>query len=478
MLPLIIIIVYFVAMIALGLSTRKQARNAGSFFVAGRSGSTLFITGSLLATIIGASATMGMAGLGFSRGLTGAWLILSGTVGLVVLGFIFARKVREYGFYTLPALVEKQYGRLPAMAGSLLIVVAWMGVIAAQIIGAGKIMGVLGIGSSNLWILISTAVFIFYTVLGGQKAVLKTDLWQTIIIFLGIFSGLAFVLWKVGGLNGLKNGLPAGYFSFPTSNKFDVIQLINLLLLVGLTYVVGPDMYSRIFSAKDGQVAKKSVFWTAGLLVPMALGITLIGMAAAVLFPNIKADQAFPTVIQYVMPPVLVGLVLAALLSAVMSSAVTCLLSVSTILTTDVIHKFQPAISEEKLLIISKWGIVILGLVAMAVALLINNIINSLLLAYTIYTAGLVPAVIAGFYKNKLKVTNIGALTAIIIGGTSGLLMKTYTSHLKNADTAALLNLAPLGISIILLFTVSWLDGYFRKQRTLKDAKSELLDHE
>ena len=478
MLPLIIIIVYFVAMIALGLSTRKQARNAGSFFVAGRSGSTLFITGSLLATIIGASATMGMAGLGFSRGLTGAWLILSGTVGLVVLGFIFARKVREYGFYTLPALVEKQYGRIPAMAGSLLIVVAWMGVIAAQIIGAGKIMSVLGIGSSNMWILISTAVFIFYTVLGGQRAVLKTDLWQTIIIFLGIFSGLAFVLWKVGGFNGLKNGLPAGYFSFPTSNKFDIIQLINLLLLVGLTYVVGPDMYSRIFSAKDGQVARKSVFWTAGLLVPMALGITLIGMAAAVLFPNIKADQAFPIVIQSVMPPVLVGLVLAALLSAVMSSAVTCLLSVSTILTTDVIHKFQPAISEEKLLIISKWGIVILGLVAMAVALLINNIINSLLLAYTIYTAGLVPAVIAGFYKNKLKVTNIGALTAIIIGGTSGLLMKTYTSHLKNADTAALLNLAPLGISIILLFTVSWLDGYFRKQRTLKDAKSELLDHE
>jgi SSS family solute:Na+ symporter len=160
LLPLIIIIVYFVAMIALGLSTRKQARNAGSFFVAGRSGSTLFITGSLLATIIGASATMGMAGLGFSRGLTGAWLILSGTVGLVVLGFIFARKVREYGFYTLPALVEKQYGRIPAMAGSLLIVVAWMGVIAAQIIGAGKIMSVLGIGSSNMWILISTAVFI------------------------------------------------------------------------------------------------------------------------------------------------------------------------------------------------------------------------------------------------------------------------------------------------------------------------------
>jgi len=58
-----------------------------------------------------------MAGMGFSRGLTGVWWILSGSVGLIVLGFLFARKVREYGFYTLPALIEKQYGRIPAMAG-------------------------------------------------------------------------------------------------------------------------------------------------------------------------------------------------------------------------------------------------------------------------------------------------------------------------------------------------------------------------
>ncbi len=228
--------------------------------------------------------------------------------------------------------------------------------------------------------------------------------------------------------------------------------------------MVGPDMYSRIFSAKDGRVAKNSVFWTAGLLVPLALGITLIGMTAAVLYPNITAEQAFPTVIKEVMPPVLVGLVLAALLSAVMSSAVTCLLSVSTILTTDVIHKFKPAITEDKLLVIIKMGNCRFGLVALAVALLLKEIINSLLFAYTIFTAGIIPIVIAGFYKEKLKVTNMGALTAIIGGGTSGLIMKIYTGNLKNANTAALLNLVPLFISVILLFTVSWLDRYFRKR--------------
>jgi SSS family solute:Na+ symporter len=234
---------------------------------------------------------------------------------------------------------------------------------------------------------------------------------------------------------------------------------------VGLTYVVGPDMYSRIFSAKDGHVAKKSVFWTAGLLIPLALGITFIGMTAAILYPNIAAGQAFTTVIKGVMPPVLVGLVLAALLSAVMSSAVTCLLSVSTILTTDVIHKFKPVLTEEKLLVISRWGIVILGLLALGVALQLKEIINSLMYAYTIFTAGIIPIVIAGFWREKLKVTNTGALTAIIVGGASALIMKIYTGGLKDADTAALLNLLPLAVSTFLLFSVSWGKRAIRSKR-------------
>jgi SSS family solute:Na+ symporter len=205
------------------------------------------------------------------------------------------------------------------------------------------------------------------------------------------------------------------------------------------------------------------VFWTAGLLIPLTLAITLIGMIAAVLYPAIASGQAFPTVIKESMPPVLVGLVLAALLSAVMSSAVTCLLSVSTILSTDVICKLKPALTEDNLVVISKWGIVIMGLIALGIALRLKDIITSLQYAYTIFTAGIIPVVITGFYKDKLKVTNIGALTAIVFGGTTALIMKIYTSGLKNADTAALLNLIPLGISITLLFAVSWGQRYLRR---------------
>lgn len=302
---LVIVIVYFVAMIAIGLWSRQRARGASNFFVAGRSGSSFFITGSLLATIIGGSATVGMAGLGFSRGLTGIWWLLVGTVGLIFLGIFLAGKVRQFGLYTLPELVEKQYDRRIGLAASILIVVSWVGVIAAQIVASGKILSVLGMGDPTMWMVIFSVVFIAYTVIGGQYSVIRTDVIQVGIIFLGILGGLALVLVKVGGWGGLEAALPAGHFSFPVSEQFNSYDLVSLLLLVGLTYVVGPDIYSRLFCAKDGRTARRSVFWAAGLIIPIALGITLIGMGASVLFPEIAAEQAFPTVITEVMPPLL-----------------------------------------------------------------------------------------------------------------------------------------------------------------------------
>ena len=185
MLGLIIIALYFLAMIAIGLLSRRRAREADNFFVAGRKGSSLFITSSLLATIVGGSATVGMAGLGFTQGLTGAWWLLVGSIGLVVLGLFFAEKVRRFGLYTLPQLVGKQYDARMALAASVLIVIAWMGIIAGQIVAAGKIMSVLGIGSPILWMMLFSIVFIVYTILGGQYAVIRTDTLQTVIIFAG-----------------------------------------------------------------------------------------------------------------------------------------------------------------------------------------------------------------------------------------------------------------------------------------------------
>jgi SSS family solute:Na+ symporter len=453
---LIVVIVYFVAMVAIGLWSRRRARGAANFFVAGRSGSSFFITGSLLATIIGGSATVGMAGLGFSRGLTGMWWLLVGTVGLIVLGIFLAKKVRQFGLYTLPELVEKQYDKRLGLAASILIVISWLGIIAGQIVAAGKILSVLGMGDPTMWMIIFSAVFIVYTVLGGQYSVIRTDVIQMGIVFVGIFGGMALVLAKVGGWGGLETALPADHFTFPVSESFGGYELVSLLLLVGLTYVVGPDMYSRIFCAKDAKTARRSVFGAAALIIPFALAITIIGMGASVLFPGIAAEQAFPTVITEVLPPVLGYIALAAVLGAVMSSADTCLLTASTILSVDIIGRFKPSLSQEKTLTLSRWGIVLLGICSLLLALALKGVISSLLFAYTVYTAGLVLPVLAGFYKDKLKVTSLGALAAIIGGGGMALVSKLF--EIKYLDLGGLL------VSGVLLFLVSFVDNRLKSR--------------
>jgi len=457
MLELIIIAVYFLSVITIGVASRRKARGVDDFFVAGRKGSSLLITGSLLATIIGGSATVGMAGLGFTQGLTGAWWLLVGSIGLVVLGLFFAEKVRRFGLYTLPELVGKQYDKRMALAASVLIVIAWIGIIAAQIVASGKILSVLGIGSPLLWMVLFTVVFVTYTLLGGQYAVIRTDSLQAVIIFAGVFGGLALVLSHLGGWDGLKSSLPPEQFAFPLSSQFGGYELITLLLLVGLTYVVGPDMYSRLFCAKDAKTARVSVFWAALLIIPLAFGITLMGMGAAALFPQIPSEQAFPMVIKEVLPPFLGGIVLAALLCAVMSSADTCLLSASTILMVDIVQRFKPSLDQRKILSLSRWGIVILGLSSLMLALILKGVISALLFAYTIYTCGLILPVIAGFYKNRLRVTPVGALAAIIGGGLAALISKLFV--IKYLDLGSLL------ISGFLLLTVSFIDNRMKHKK-------------
>ncbi|MBA7666767.1 Sodium/glucose cotransporter [subsurface metagenome] len=448
---LIIIIVYFLGIIAVGIWKRKRSREADDFFVAGRRGSSLFITGSLLATIVGGSAIMVTSKLGFVQGLTGVWWLFVGSIGLVFLGIFLARKVREFGLYTLPELVEKQYDKRVALAGSILIVIAWVGVIGAQIIAAGSIMGILGIGSPLLWMVIFTGVFVVYTLVGGQHAIIRTDTIQTVIIFAGIFGALILLLVNIGGLGGLIDKLPAGQFAFPLSSQFDGYELVKLLFLVGLTYVVGPDMYSRLFCARDSRVASISVLWTALLIIPVALAITVIGMGASVLFPDILPVQAFPTIIKEVLPPFLGGIVLAALLCAFMSSADTTLLTAGTILSMDIVGQVKPSLSREKMMVISRWGIVLLGAASLVLALYLGDIVNAILFAYTVYTGGLIMPILAGFYKDRLKVTPLGALVAIAGGGSTALVSKLL--NIKYLDLGSLL------ISLLLLFMVSFIEN-------------------
>jgi SSS family solute:Na+ symporter len=454
MVQLGIVIAYSLAMIGVGIAARKRAGNQNGFFVAHRRVGLAFVAGSFVATAVGGSATVGMAGLGFGQGLTGIWWLLVGSIGLVILATFFARKVRRAALYTLPELVERQYDRRVGLAASILIVVAWVGVVAGQIVAAGKVMSILGMGSPDLWMVIFTAVFVAYTVIGGQLSVIRTDLFQAIVVYSGIFIVLALFLPQLGGLSGLRLSLPQDFFSFPVSSQFGWRAVLSLLILVGATYVVGPDIYSRLFCAKDEKTAQRAASISAFSFLPLAFAVVVIGMGARVLYPQISPEQAFPQIISGILSPWLGGLVLAALVAALMSSADTCLLSQGVILTQDVIKQFFPSVSEKRTIWLTRLNIVFLGVLALGLAMILKGVISSLLFAYTIFTCGLVVPVIGGFYKEKLKLTPQGALAALGGGGAVGLMGKIPGFAIPYKEDLGLIGFA---LSAVLLFVVSYL---------------------
>jgi SSS family solute:Na+ symporter len=185
----------------------------------------------------------------------------------------------------------------------------------------------------------------------------------------------------------------------------------------------------------------------------LAFAVVLLGMGARVLYPQISPEQAFPQVISGVFSPWLGGLILAALVAALMSSADTCLLSQGVILTQDVIKQFVPSLSERRTILITRLNVIILGLLALGLAMILKGVISSLLFAYTIFTCGLVVPIIAGFYKEKLKVTPQGALAALIGGGLIGLMGKIPGPDIPLKEDLGLIGFA---VSALLLFLVSY----------------------
>jgi Na+/proline symporter len=138
-----------------------------------------------------------------------------------------------------------------------------------------------------------------------------------------------------------------------------------------------------------------------------------------------------------------------------MSSADTCLLSQGVILTQDIIKRFLPSLGEKKTILLTRLNIIILGLLALGLAMILKGVISSLLFAYTIFTCGLVVPVIAGFYKEKLKLTPQGALAALIGGGLVGLMGKIPGLDIPLKGDLGLIGFA---VSAVLLFGVSYLD--------------------
>jgi SSS family solute:Na+ symporter len=438
----LIVAAYFIAISAIGILFSGKGDGLLQFHLAGRAVKGPLLVGTLCATIVGASATIGMAGLGFRHGLPGAWWLLSGVIGLFILHAGLAEKVRRSGCYTLPELIGSFYGPRVRTACAALIVAAWIGIISAQITASGTVLGALFGGNPTIFMVISAAIFVIYTAHGGQRSVIRTDLIQFIIIVAGI-ALLLFESLKALSLSGIDL---RGSISFPFSESMGPEAVASMVLVVGSAYLVGPDIYSRLLSASTPGDARRAVAVSAILLIPLAFSIAFCGILARFLLPDIAPEQALPGLMMAQLTPVERGIMASALLAAFMSSADTTLLTASSILTMDLFRSARPGAKAEELLAISRASAVVLGAFALGLAASGAGIIATLLAAYSIFTGGMLVPTIAGFYRDRLGVRPKGAFCSLIGGGTVALLIgKSYP-------------LAGMAVSFILLFAVSFID--------------------
>ncbi len=466
MLDLVVIIAYFSVMLFVGWKSRHQS--ADSYWVAGRRYSTGRITMSLVATIFGASSTMGIIGLGYSRGLTGAWWSLVGGIALIPFALLLAPRVRGLDVYTLPDILKRAYGERVAVPAGVMITVAWCGVIAAQLIAGGRLMAGLFSIQFGVSLFIVAVVFTLYTFWGGQLSVIRTDAWQFLLFVGGLFVALVFVFLSQYSAHPFWENIPGDHWRFPVSRTFGWYQvLVFYPLIIGLPYLVGPDIYSRVLCARETGVAQNASLFAAMIVIPLSFLLAFFGVLASARFPGIAPDAALPKTVSVLIPIGLKGLIVAGFLGAVMSSADTCLISAATILTLNVIRPIYRA-EDESHLKITRGIVVLIGAVAWLIASQQKGIISSLLLGYTVFVGGVVMPTLATFFQKSLGVTSRGALWAVIVGGGTAVLGKIQggvilkdiiSSHGQNLLASVLgphyLSILPIVLSVLIMLFVS-----------------------
>ncbi len=385
----IVIILYFAAMIYAGYLGYKKTKDADSYFVAGRRLGGFMFTACMVAVAMGGASTVGATRLGYKFGLSGAWMNIMIGIGIFLLGVLLATKISKLRMFTVSEMLGKRYDRFSQLI-SAIIMACYVSIIATiQIIGIGTIFHLLFGWSAFLSMLIAGIVVIAYTYAGGMWSVTLTDVVQFCVITVGIFFILLpCSLSRVGGFAGLSQ-LDPKYFAPMNIGKETVIAYF-LLFVFGL--LIGQDLWQRVFTARTPQIARAGTAFAGLYSILLGLATAVIGMCALIVFPKLEDPNfAFAYISAETVPIGLLGLVLAAALAAMMSTASGPILASSTLICTDIIGGFvkKGKYTKEQLV---KWGKIVSlinGAVCLICALWIQDIISAIDLAYNLLTGAM-----------------------------------------------------------------------------------------
>lgn len=406
-----VVLVYVLGMLLLGWYGMRRARTQEEFLVAGRNLGPALYMGTMAATVLGGAATVGTVRLGYLHGISGFWLCAALGVGILVLNLFLAKPLLKLRIFTVTQILERRYTPMARQASAVIMFAYALMIGVVSILAIGTVLQVLF--GLSFWsaVLLGGGVVVVYSSVGGMWSLTLTDIVQFAIKTIGLmFVLLPICLYRVGGWDPLVAQLPASAFSF-TSIGYDTIITYFLIYFFGI--LIGQDIWQRVFTARSEGVARVAGSLAGVYCVIYGLVGALIGMCAKVLLPDLaNANNAFASIVQSALPDGIRGLVIAAALAAMMSTASAGLLAASTTLTEDLLPKLRGGRASS--LGVTRLLTLLTGLAMLGLALVVNDVIGALTLAYNLLVGGiLIPMLGAIYWK---RATTAGAIASMASG--------------------------------------------------------------
>ena len=420
----LVILAYLAVMLYIGYHSMKTVKTDEDFVLAGRNVGNIYISLSLFASFTGLSGLFGTPQYVYEYGIAGWWWWATFPIGVFIMGMTMAKLLRRRMHVTLPDVVDVNHSsKAVRVAASLVTVWNYLAWTAGQVAGIVLVITTFTDLNGTAAVIVAYIIIVLFTLLGGFRAVVYTDSLQAVLflVVLGLVIPAVLLLHydvpealaqttSIDGFYKLFGSVPAG-------------TMITWWLLAPAGFIDNMAL-QRVFAAKDEKSAKGNI--TAAFLLMIIFGLILmfIGIMARFILPaGSDPASAMLNLSQLVLPKGMLGLLVAAFAGVAVSTASSTLLVCSSTLEQDVYSvlrntgKEKPASS----LLVNRLFVVLVGLIALVLALKVPSVTQILMYGYSVYVPGLLLPVIAGSFHWKLSdramlLTIVsGVLTAVIL---------------------------------------------------------------
>ena len=390
-----VILGYLLATLLIGYATRRVSPTIEAYVLGGRRLTLPLFVGTLVSTWYG--GILGVGEIAFSAGLVN-WLTqgLFWYLAYAIFALVLARRLRESLAVTLPEQLDRFYGRRAYAIGAVLNFLNTVPV--AYVLSLGLMLQLFFGLSLPLGVLLGAAVVCLYTLRGGFRSDVYTDMFQMVVMCCGVAAVIPFAVFTLGGADYLRAHLPAQHLTWGGGWS---LQELLVWLTIAMTTLVDPQFYQRCYAAQSARVAQVGIFLSIGFWCMFDICTTFGAIYARAALPASAPVWGYPLLADQIRPTGLRGLFFAGVLATIMSTVDSYALVAATTLGRDLYGRIlRPTISEAAMVRASRWGLVFTALLAAGFALVFEGSIRAVWKSFgSLVAGGLLVPMLAGLLR-------------------------------------------------------------------------------